>query len=63
MTVYSNGVRQDPVARLGLLKMDFLGLRTLTVIDDTLQTLARDGIQVDLATIEVAGTKDSEQFL
>jgi len=28
---------------IGLLKMDFLGLRTLSVIDDTLETLREDG--------------------
>ena len=31
---------KDVVEELGLLKMDFLGLRTLTVIDDTLQAAA-----------------------
>jgi len=31
---------------LGLLKMDFLGLRTLTVIRDTLDLLAEDGIRL-----------------
>ncbi|MEG1775672.1 MAG: DNA polymerase III subunit alpha, partial [Clostridia bacterium] len=31
---------------LGLLKMDFLGLRTLTVIRDTLDQLRRDGIDL-----------------
>ena len=30
--------------KLGLLKMDFLGLRTLTVIRDTLKAMARDGV-------------------
>ena len=32
--------------RLGLLKMDFLGLRTLTVIRDTLDMLAQDGLHL-----------------
>lgn len=31
------------VERLGLLKMDILGLRTLTVIEDTIQNAIRDG--------------------
>ncbi|MDX1996120.1 MAG: DNA polymerase III subunit alpha [Thermoanaerobaculia bacterium] len=35
------------VESLGLLKMDFLGLRTLTVIDDALEILARQGTPVD----------------
>ncbi len=32
------------IERLGLLKMDFLGLRTLTVIQDTLNLLEQEGI-------------------
>ena len=34
---------KDVIEDLGLLKMDFLGLRTLTVIDDTLKTLELPG--------------------
>ena len=37
---------------LGLLKMDFLGLRNLTVLDDCLNHIASNrGIEVDLATL------------
>ncbi len=36
---------------VGVLKMDFLGLRTLTVIDDTLKALAAKGIQLDIDKI------------
>ncbi|MDX1383612.1 MAG: DNA polymerase III subunit alpha [Thermoanaerobaculia bacterium] len=39
---------KDVVESLGLLKMDFLGLRTLTVIDDTLKTLEHQGTPLDL---------------
>jgi DNA polymerase-3 subunit alpha len=39
---------KDVIEELGLLKMDFLGLRTLTVIDDTLKVLERQGIDLDL---------------
>ena len=39
------------VEHLGLLKMDFLGLRTLTVIDDTLRTLALQGRPLDLDAV------------
>ncbi len=42
---------KDIIEELGLLKMDFLGLRTLTVIDDTLQLLRLQGIALDLAEI------------
>jgi DNA polymerase III subunit alpha len=36
------------VEQLGLLKMDFLGLRTLSVIEDTLAHLRRRGVQLDI---------------
>ncbi len=36
------------VEKLGLLKMDFLGLRTLSVIEDTLSLLRRTGIELDI---------------
>jgi DNA polymerase-3 subunit alpha len=39
---------KDVIEDLGLLKMDFLGLRTLTVIDDTLQILREKGDELDL---------------
>ncbi|MFB0972870.1 MAG: DNA polymerase III subunit alpha, partial [Neofamilia sp.] len=38
---------------LGLLKMDFLGLRTLTVIQDTLEAVKRNhGIEIDIDNID-----------
>ncbi|HYG65567.1 MAG TPA: DNA polymerase III subunit alpha [Thermoanaerobaculia bacterium] len=36
------------IEKLGLLKMDFLGLRTLTVIDDAVKILRLQGIEIDL---------------
>jgi DNA polymerase-3 subunit alpha len=39
------------VEKLGLLKMDFLGLKTVTVVDDTLKALARQGIALDLDSV------------
>ena len=37
------------VEKMGLLKMDFLGLRTLTVIDDAIKSLkAAEGVDVDI---------------
>src|SRR5580698_4213514 len=40
------------VEKMGLLKMDFLGLTTLTVIDDALKLIKSNrGIDVDMATI------------
>lgn len=36
------------VEKLGLLKMDFLGLRNLSVIEDTVANLRRRGVEVDI---------------
>lgn len=47
-------VDMDEAARIGLIKMDFLGLSTLTVIDDTLKAIERrHGIVIDLETIDL----------
>ncbi len=44
---------KDTVEELGLLKMDFLGLRNLTIIRDTLDMIKRDtGESVDLVNID-----------
>jgi DNA polymerase-3 subunit alpha len=47
------------VERLGLLKMDFLGLKTVTVIDDALRALAHRGIALDLDAVPL---DDPETF-
>ncbi len=39
---------KDVIEDLGLLKMDFLGLRTLTVIDDAVKLLKQQGVEPDL---------------
>jgi len=39
------------VESLGLLKMDFLGLRTLTVIDDAVKILRHEGVDLDLDNV------------
>jgi len=44
---------------VGLLKMDFLGLRTLTVIENTLSALRDRGIEVDLENLSL---NDQETF-
>jgi DNA polymerase-3 subunit alpha len=36
------------VEKLGLLKMDFLGLRTLSVVDDTVRILRERGVELDI---------------
>ncbi|MBN2026238.1 MAG: DNA polymerase III subunit alpha [Actinobacteria bacterium] len=51
----------DAIQSIGLLKMDFLGLRTLTVISDTLENIQRvHGIRVDLDRIPLDDPKTYE---
>ena len=47
------------IEKLGLLKMDFLGLRTLTVIDDAVKILRHQGIDLDLDNVPL---DDAEVF-
>ncbi len=47
---------------IGVLKMDFLGLRTLTVIDDTLKDLASKKIVIDLDKIPTNDPATFEVF-
>src|ERR1700678_2193217 len=50
------------IEKMGLLKMDFLGLTTLTVIDDALKLIkSTKGIALDLATIALDDAKTFEQ--
>ena len=50
------------VEKMGLLKMDFLGLTTLTVIDDCLKLIKLNrGDTVDMATIDLDDQKTYEQ--
>lgn len=47
-----------PISDIGLLKMDFLGLRTLTVIENTLALIKeRHGIEIDLSSINLDDKK------
>ncbi|MGC8721190.1 MAG: DNA polymerase III subunit alpha [Caldisericaceae bacterium] len=42
---------KDVVEHIGLLKMDFLGLKNLTIMQDTVESLRKTGIDIDLRTI------------
>ncbi|MCJ7832073.1 MAG: DNA polymerase III subunit alpha, partial [Actinobacteria bacterium] len=50
------------VEKLGLLKMDFLGLRNLSVIEDTLAHLRRRGFELDIDSIELDDAKTFEML-
>jgi DNA polymerase-3 subunit alpha len=45
------------VEQAGLVKFDFLGLKTLTVLEKAVEFIAQDGTQVDLAHIPIDDTK------
>ncbi|WP_182188390.1 DNA polymerase III subunit alpha [Pectinatus frisingensis] len=54
---------KDYVEELGLLKMDFLGLRTLTVIGDTIKNIKiTKNIDIDLHNIPLDDKKTSEML-
>jgi DNA polymerase-3 subunit alpha len=51
------------VERVGLLKMDFLGLSTLTLIDDALKEIKRtEGVDLDIDTIPLDDAKTFKVF-
>ncbi|MCM8538542.1 MAG: DNA polymerase III subunit alpha [Lentisphaeraceae bacterium] len=59
VTQYSGGPCED----LGLLKMDFLGLRTLTVIDDAVKLVKKGhGIDMDIEKIPIDDPKTYKLF-
>jgi DNA polymerase-3 subunit alpha len=39
------------VEEIGLIKFDFLGLRTLTMVHDTLQLMGRNGLELDIRSL------------
>jgi len=54
---------KDDVEALGLLKMDFLGLRTLTIIADTVRHVrASHGIDLDVDAIPLVDEKTSQML-
>lgn len=48
------------VEKIGLLKFDFLGLKTLTVIDKTLKMLVERGVKVDINSVAIDDQKTFE---
>lgn len=52
---------KDPVEELGLLKMDLLGLRTLTVLDDTVKMIRKNhGLDINIDEIPLDDAKTFE---
>jgi DNA polymerase III subunit alpha len=59
VTQYSMG----PIEEIGLLKMDFLGLRNLDVIEDAVEIIHRSrGIELDVASIPMDDAKTFEML-
>ncbi|PIQ88777.1 MAG: DNA polymerase III subunit alpha [Candidatus Omnitrophica bacterium CG11_big_fil_rev_8_21_14_0_20_42_13] len=57
----TTGFSMGSLEKMGLLKMDFLGLRTLTVIDKTIKSIrARRGLDVDLSKLALDDAKTFE---
>ncbi|MEL0237448.1 MAG: hypothetical protein VW952_03590, partial [Aquiluna sp.] len=55
---------QPPCEELGLLKMDFLGLRNLTVIDDALENIRKNrGQSVVLEELDLNADENTYQLL
>ncbi|HEY2819747.1 MAG TPA: DNA polymerase III subunit alpha [Candidatus Acidoferrum sp.] len=53
----------NALERIGLLKMDFLGLTTLTVLHDTVQMIVRNrGVKVDLDSLSLDDTDTYKLF-
>jgi DNA polymerase III subunit alpha len=50
------------VEKIGLLKMDFLALTTLTVIDDTLKALKQEGVTLDMEALPLDDEKTYKLF-
>ena len=54
---------KDDVEALGLLKMDFLGLRTLTIIDDAVKNIRQShGIELNVDQIPLVDEKTSQML-
>jgi len=50
----TTGYSMHPLEKIGLLKMDFLGLRTLTVINEAIKIIKKtEGIEIDIEDIPI----------
>ena len=61
VTQYSSSTKSSYVEKIGLLKMDFLGLKNLTIIQNTLRIVKKTkGIDIDIDTIPIDDLKTYE---
>jgi DNA polymerase-3 subunit alpha len=61
-TMPVSGFNMKFVEQAGLVKFDFLGLKTLTVLSKTLEFVRQGGNEVDLATLPLDDTKTFEML-
>ena len=59
---YLTGYSMEYLEKLGLLKMDFLALRNLTLLNDTLKDLEQAGIKIDFNNIPLNDSRTLEIF-
>ncbi|MEN9603768.1 MAG: hypothetical protein RL545_457, partial [Actinomycetota bacterium] len=63
-TGYITQFDAGPLEKLGLLKMDFLGLRNLTVLEDALINIRANGLEApDLDSLDLDGDEKTYQLL
>lgn len=63
VTQYSSSTKSSYVEKIGLLKMDFLGLKNLTIIQNTLRIIKKTkGVDIDIETIPIDDAKTYELF-
>lgn len=61
VTQYASSTKFSAVEKIGLLKMDFLGLKNLTIIQNTLRIVKKiHGHKIDIETIPLDDTKTYE---
>ncbi|MFA5993807.1 MAG: DNA polymerase III subunit alpha [Parcubacteria group bacterium] len=61
VTQYSSSTKSSFVEKIGLLKMDFLGLKNLTIIQNTLRIVKEmGGLEIDIDTIPLDDAKAYE---
>lgn len=59
----TTGFSMDGIAKIGLLKMDFLGLRTLTVISEAVKLIKkRHGVELEISKITLDDKKTYEML-
>ena len=59
---YTTAYSMDYLEELGLLKMDFLGLKNLTLLNDIIKELNKNNVKIDLETIPMDDSKTYEIF-